>query len=115
MVMSGALSELLMKTGMKPTDIDILVTCCSIFNPTPSLASMLVNKFKMKSSIHSYHLGGMGCGTGVVGINLLRDLLRAHPNSIAVFVPSEITSYCFYGGGEKNRMVANVLFRMGGE
>lgn len=114
MVMCGALSELLEKTGMKPTDIDILVTCTSIFCPTPSLASMLINKFKMKSSVHSYHLGGMGCGTGVVGINLMRDLLRAHPNSIAVFVPAEITSYCFYDGEEKNRMVANVLFRMGG-
>ena len=29
---------------MKATDIDILVTCTSIFCPTPSPASMLVNK-----------------------------------------------------------------------
>jgi hypothetical protein len=27
------------------------VTCCSIFCPTPSLASMLVNKFKLRSDI----------------------------------------------------------------
>lgn len=114
MVMGGALTDLLERTGLKPTDIDILVTCCSIFCPTPSLASMLVNKFKMRSDVQSYHLGGMGCGTGVVGITLCQDLLKAHPNKICVFVPSEITTYCFYPGLEKNRMVANAIFRMGG-
>ena len=41
----GAVSELLEKLRMKPTDIDILVTCTSLFCPTPSPASMLVNKW----------------------------------------------------------------------
>ncbi|KAJ9525632.1 FAE1/Type III polyketide synthase-like protein-domain-containing protein [Haematococcus lacustris] len=114
MVMGGAFSDLLQRTGLRPNDIDILVTCSSIFCPTPSLASMLVNKFKLRTDIQSYHLGGMGCGTGVVGMNLIRDLLKARPNSVAVFVPAEITTYCFYPGKEKSRMVANVIFRMGG-
>ncbi len=39
------------QTGLKPTDVDILVTCCSIFCPTPSLGSMLINKFKMRTDI----------------------------------------------------------------
>eukprot|EP00983_Pelagomonas_calceolata_P061756 1146966-Pelagomonas_calceolata.AAC.7 len=34
----------------------------------------------------------------------------ARPNSIALFVPAEITSYCFYNGEEANRMVSNVIF-----
>eukprot|EP00798_Chlamydomonas_sp_ICE-L_P032112 gene32112-16629_t len=58
MVMGGALDKLLQRTGIKPSEIDILVTCCSIFCPTPSLASMLVNKFSMRSDVQSYHLGG---------------------------------------------------------
>lgn len=36
---------------------------------------------------------------------------QARPNSTCLFVPAEITSYCFYGGKEKPRMVANVIFR----
>jgi predicted naringenin-chalcone synthase len=44
--------------------VDILVTNCSIYCPTPSLASMLINHFKFRSDIQSYHLGGMGCGNG---------------------------------------------------
>jgi|AntDeeMinimDraft_4_1070355.scaffolds.fasta_scaffold59056_1 3-ketoacyl-CoA synthase len=40
--------------------------------------------------------------------------IQARPNSVCVFIPSEITSACYYPGVEKNRMVANVIFRMGG-
>jgi 3-ketoacyl-CoA synthase len=39
---------------------------------------------------------------------------QARPNSVALFVASEITTYCFYPGAEKPRMVANAIFRMGG-
>ena len=63
-------------TGLRPSDIDILITNCSIFCPTPSLASMLINRFKFRTDIQSYHLGGMGCGNGVMAIGLLRDILQ---------------------------------------
>jgi 3-ketoacyl-CoA synthase len=53
-----------------------VVTTCSIFCPTPSMASMLVNHYKMRTDIQSYHLGGMGCGNGVIGIGLIKDLLQ---------------------------------------
>ena len=37
---------------------------------------MLVNKFKLRRDVQSYHLGGMGCGNGVVAVGLIRDLLK---------------------------------------
>ncbi|KIY96628.1 3-ketoacyl-CoA synthase 6 [Monoraphidium neglectum] len=114
MVMGGAVSDLLEKTGIKPEQIDILISNCSIFCPTPSLASMLINKFKFRRDIQAYHLGGMGCSIGVVAVGLVRDMLKAHPNSIALFVPAEITTYCFYPGRHKDFLVANAIFRMGG-
>ncbi len=41
-------------------------------------------------------------------------LLQARPNVTALFVPAEITTYCFYPGNDINYMVANAIFRMGG-
>lgn len=35
-------------------------------------------------------------------------LLQARPNSIAVFVPSEITTYCFYPGLQRDYMVSEL-------
>jgi 3-ketoacyl-CoA synthase len=62
--------------GLAAKDVDIIVTTCSIFCPTPSLASMVVNHFGMRPDVQSYHLGGMGCSNGVVAVNLVKDLLR---------------------------------------
>jgi predicted naringenin-chalcone synthase len=39
------------------------------------MTSMLINMFGMREDIQAYHLGGMGCSMGVVGLNLVRDLL----------------------------------------
>lgn len=109
----GAVDNLLERTGLKPADIDILVTTCSIYCPTPSMASMLVNRYKLRTDIQSYHLGGMGCANGVVAVGLLKDLLQARPNVNALFVTTETTTPAFYSGTERNRLVANLIFRMG--
>ena len=50
---------------------------CSIFNPSPSLSAMLVNHFKMKSSVITYNISGMGCSAGLIAIGLVRELLQA--------------------------------------
>ncbi len=31
---------------------------------------------RMRGDVESYSLSGMGCSNGVVGVNLVRDLLR---------------------------------------
>ena len=33
----------------------------SLFNPTPSLSAMIMNRFKMPPTTINYNLGGMGC------------------------------------------------------
>ena len=38
--------------------------------------------------------------------------LQARPNCRVLFVPAEITTYCFYPGLQKDFMVANAIFRM---
>ena len=59
------------------TQIDILITNCSLYCPTPSLSSLVVNHFKMRSNIISYSLGGMGCSAGVIAVGLAKELLQA--------------------------------------
>ena len=41
-----------------------------------SLSAMLINHYKMKPGVQSYHLGGMGCSSGTIAINLVRDMLK---------------------------------------
>jgi 3-ketoacyl-CoA synthase len=100
--------------GLKPTEIDILITNTSIYCPTPSIASLVINMFKMREDVQAYHMGGMGCAFGVVGLSLVRDMLIAHPGKICLFVSSEIITSAFYPGQRQEALLTNALFRMGG-
>ncbi|GJX93990.1 DMR6-like oxygenase 2-like protein [Tanacetum coccineum] len=46
-VMFGSLDNLFKATKINLKDIGILVVNCSLFNPTPSLSSMIVNKYNL--------------------------------------------------------------------
>lgn len=113
-VIFGCLQSLFEKTGFQPKDVDILIVNCSLFNPTPSLSAMVVNHFKMKSSVLSYNLSGMGCSAGLISVDLAKDLLTAHKNSVAVIVSTENITQNWYIGHERSMLVTNTLFRMGG-
>jgi len=113
-VLFTLVEDLLGKTGVKPKDIDILIVNCSLFNPTPSMTAMIVNKFKMRSNIQSYNLSGMGCSAGVIAVNLARDLLQHHKNANALVVSTENITQNFYLGTQKSMLIPNMLFRVGG-
>lgn len=113
-VMFGALDNLFATTKINPKDIGILVVNCSLFNPTPSLSAMIVNKYKLRGNIRSFNLGGMGCSAGVIAIDLAKDLLQAHRNTYAVVVSTENITQNWYFGNKKSMLIPNCLFRVGG-
>lgn len=91
MVMFGAIDELLAKTGVKCKDIGILVVNCSLFNPVPSLSAMVVNRYKLRGNISSYNLGGMGCSSGLISIDLAKRLLQVclYYHAVYLFIQSK--------------------------
>ncbi|KAK8506582.1 hypothetical protein V6N13_103413 [Hibiscus sabdariffa] len=113
-VMYGALDILFRNTNVNPKDIGILVVNCSLFNPTPSLSAMIVNKYKLRGNIRSFNLGGMGCSAGVIAVDLAKDLLQVHRNTYAVVVSTENITQNWYFGNKKSMLIPNCLFRVGG-
>ncbi|KAG6532347.1 hypothetical protein ZIOFF_006187 [Zingiber officinale] len=112
-VMFGALDNLFKSTGVKPKDVGILVVNCSLFNPTPSLSAMIVNRYKLRGNIKSFNLGGMGCSAGVISLDLARDLLQVHRATYAVVVSTENITQNWYFGNRKSMLIPNCLFRVG--
>jgi len=94
-VMFTAVRDALAAANLRATDVDCVVVNCSLFNPTPSLAAMLVNHFKMRSDVVSYSLSGMGCSAGVISIALARELLQTYKNSTCLVV-STVRSFFFF-------------------
>jgi 3-ketoacyl-CoA synthase len=113
-VMFGALDNLFTNTQVNPKSIGILVVNCSLFNPTPSLSAMIVNKYRLRGNIRSFNLGGMGCSAGVIAIDLAKDMLQVHRNTYAVVVSTENITQNWYFGNKKSMLIPNCLFRVGG-
>nr|AGK30001.1 3-ketoacyl-CoA synthase [Gossypium raimondii]KJB12201.1 hypothetical protein B456_002G005600 [Gossypium raimondii] len=114
LVMFGALDTLFASTNVKPRDVGILVVNCSLFNPTPSLTAMIINKYKMRGNNKSFNLSGMGCSASVIAIDLAKDMLQVYRNNYAVVFSTENMTQNWYAGTEKSMLITNCLFRLGG-
>ncbi|KAL5713099.1 very-long-chain 3-oxoacyl-CoA synthase [Ranunculus cassubicifolius] len=106
--------DLLSKHNITPKSIDILISNCSLFCPTPSITSMIVNKFRFRSNVMSFSLSGMGCSAGLLSVSLAKDLLKVHKNSLALVLSMEAITPNGYLGQNKSMLLTNTLFRMGG-
>ncbi|CAF1706291.1 hypothetical protein Bca4012_005069 [Brassica carinata] len=112
--MFGCLDKLFENTKINPRDISVLVVNCSLFNPTPSLSAMIVNKYRLRGNVKSFNLGGMGCSAGVIAVDLAKDMLQVHRNTYAVVVSTENITQNWYLGNKKAMLISNCLFRVGG-
>ncbi|KAK4405792.1 3-ketoacyl-CoA synthase 11 [Sesamum angolense] len=89
MVICGAIDDLFAKSRVKPRDIGILVVNISAFNPTPSLSSMIVNRYKLREDV-------------------------VQPKTCALIMSLECMTSNYYAGKDRTKLLPNCLFRMGG-
>ncbi|XP_074280328.1 3-ketoacyl-CoA synthase 4-like [Silene latifolia] len=113
--MFSAVDSVLLKAKIDPRDIHIVIVTCGGFSPAPSLSSLLVHRYGMDPSVRTFNLGGMGCGSGVLSIDMASHLLRASGRKVqnALVVITENISLNWYLGDNRPMLVTNVLFRVG--
>ncbi|KAJ8448659.1 hypothetical protein Cgig2_010546 [Carnegiea gigantea] len=114
MVLFPIMEDLLVKSSHCPRDIDFLIVNCSAFCSSPSLSSMIVNKFEMRSDVKTFNLSGMGCSASILAMALAQNLLLVHKESNVIILSTEILTTGLYSGKERPKLVLNCLFRMGG-
>uniref|UniRef100_A0A8I6Y942 FAE domain-containing protein n=1 Tax=Hordeum vulgare subsp. vulgare TaxID=112509 RepID=A0A8I6Y942_HORVV len=109
------IDDLLLKTCIDLDAIAILVVNCSLFNPIPCLADMIMRRYKLRDNICNVQLSGMGCSAGLIAVGLAKDLLHNAPSSAhALVVSTEILTGVSYTGKKREMQLTNMLFRMGG-
>lgn len=109
-----SVEKLLSKSGISPQEIDVLVVNVSMFASVPSLASRIVNHYKMRDDIKVYNLSGMGCSASLISISIVQNVFKHEKERYALVVTSESLSPNWYTGNDRSMILSNCLFRSGG-
>lgn len=112
--LQDTVERLLSKSGVSAQDIDVLVVNVSMFAAIPSLASRIVNHYKMREDVKVYNISGMGCSASLISINVVQSVFKSQKDKYALVVTSESLSPNWYSGNDRSMILANCLFRSGG-
>ncbi|WJX74357.1 3-ketoacyl-CoA synthase 3 [Trifolium repens] len=109
-----SIAKLLNKSGISPSEIDVLVVNVSLFSAIPSLTSRIINHYKMREDIKAYNLAGMGCSASLISLDIIQNIFKSQKNKYALLLTSESLSTNWYSGNNRSMILANCLFRIGG-
>ncbi|XP_045790290.1 3-ketoacyl-CoA synthase 12-like [Trifolium pratense] len=111
---NDSIAKLLARSGISPSEIDILVVNISMFTSLPSLSSLIINRYKMRHDVKVYNLTGMGCSATLISLDIVKNIFKSQKNKLALLVTSESLSPNWYPGNNRSMILANCLFRTGG-
>jgi alkylresorcinol/alkylpyrone synthase len=99
------------KAGLKPDDIDGVVTVSTTGIATPSLEARASARLGLRENVRRVPVFGLGCAGGVNGLSIASRLALADPGSIWLFVTVETCSISIrLDSDDPAAVVATALF-----
>lgn len=103
--------DALARAGLRPRDVDVVVTVSSTGVATPSLEALVSKEIGFRPDVLRVPVFGRGCAGGVVGLSLGARLAQAKPGDVVLVVVVELCTLAFRSDrSTKTDVISSALF-----
>ena len=106
-----AAEKCLERAGMRPEDIDLIITVSCTGFMIPSLDAHLIKLMGFRSNVRRMPFTELGCAAGAMGLSRAADFIASHPGSNVLIIAVELPSLTFQRKDiTQANLISSILF-----